>query len=82
MQVFFNDNWRSFSTKKVLASSKYCSTNLSSLIIITKLSTHLMRRIDVFLGLAKERLMAFSFNTFHPFEVSHNGLLFGNYTLF
>jgi hypothetical protein len=47
MQVFFNDNWRSCSTNKVLASSKYCSSNLSSLIIITKLSTYLMKRIDV-----------------------------------
>jgi len=35
-----------------------------------------------FLGLTKERLMAFSFNTFHPFEINHSGLLFGSYTLF
>ncbi len=45
MRVFSDDNWRPCSTKKLSAFLKYCSINLLSLIIITKLS-YLMRQIN------------------------------------
>jgi hypothetical protein len=44
---FFYDNWKPCSARKLLASLKYYSTNLSSLIIITKLSAYLMRWTNV-----------------------------------
>ncbi len=45
MQVFSDDYWRPCSTKKLSTFLKYCSINLLSLIIITKL-LYLMRQTN------------------------------------